>query len=201
MKTIILSLKRLLAIAILALVLPGCLDIYFTTDVHQNGSITKTVVLEGDSTEILSFYLPFINDESWTHEWIKGDDDKYKLALSKTFKSAKKAAKELNPPDSLPQIRFEPELKRKFRWFFTYIDYKDILLATNPFQKVDWRDYLTDDEIALINMDDDQREASPLYSESAYDSTETRFENYLLTSGFEEFFQLCINAQSLQFQR
>lgn len=194
MTTIKMIFRKLMAIAILALILPGCLDVYITTEVNRNGSIKKTVVLEGDSTEIISHYFPFINDESWEREWVATDNDKQKLILSKSFKSARKAAKELNPADSMPQIRIQPVLKRKFRWFFTYLDYSDIFLSTNPFQVLDWRDYLSENEVKLIPMDDDEREKSPLYSEVEYDSTETRFENYFMNDGYTDFFQFFMKA-------
>jgi len=178
----------------LLFVLPGCLDIYFTTEIKPNGEITKTVVFEGDSTEILNVYFPFIEDESWEREWIYIDKDKSKLILSKTFKNAKQAGLDLNPDDSIPMIRFQPELKRKFRWFFSYFEYTDLMLATNPFDKIDWREYLTEDEVDLIPMDEEDRESDPRYIKADYETAEKRFEDYLLNSGFEEFFQLFIQA-------
>ncbi|MBT3243518.1 MAG: hypothetical protein HN352_10225 [Bacteroidetes bacterium] len=192
MNAMISNLFKILAVILLAMMLQGCLDIYFTTEVHQNGSITKTIVFEGDSSEIISQHFPFLNDETWDRQWLDGDDDKKKLVLSKDFKSARKAAKELNPADSIPQIRIQPVLKKKFRWFFSYLEYKDILLATNPFQKIDWRDYLSKEEILLIPMDEDDRENHPLYKDLEFNSTEDRFENYLYDSGYEEFWQLFI---------
>ncbi len=175
-------------------VLPGCLDIYFTTEIKPNGEISKTVVFEGDSSEILNAYFPFMEDESWKREWIYIDKDKSKLILSKTFKNAKQAGLDLNPDDSLPYIRFQPEFKKKFRWFFSYYEYNDLLLALNPFDKIDWREYLTEDEVDLILMDEEDREADPRYIKIEYETTEKRFEEYLLHSGFEEFFQLFIQA-------
>ncbi|MEA1876431.1 MAG: hypothetical protein U9N86_06170 [Bacteroidota bacterium] len=178
----------------LLFILPGCLDIYFTTEIKPNGEISKTIVFEGDSSEILNVYFPFMDDESWESEWIYIDKDKSKLILSKTFKNAKQAGLDLNPDDSLPYIRFQPELKKKFRWFFSYYEYNDLLLAINPFDKIDWREYLTEDEVDLIPMDEEDREADPRYIKIEYETTEKRFEEYLLNSGFEEFFQIFIHA-------
>ncbi|MCK5821585.1 MAG: hypothetical protein KAH17_06860 [Bacteroidales bacterium] len=175
-------------------VLPGCLDIYFTTEIKPNGEISKTVVFEGDSTEILDVYFPFMEDESWEREWIYIDKDKSKLILSKTFKNAKQASLDLNPDDSLPYIRIQPELNKKFRWFFSYYEYTDLFLASNPFDKIDWREYLTEEEVGLISMDEEDREADPGYNKSEYKTVEKRFEDYLLNSGFEEFFLLFMQA-------
>jgi len=178
----------------LLFVLPGCLDIYFTTEIKPNGEISKTIVFEGESGEILHAFYPFMKDESWSREWIDIDEDNSKLILSKTFKNAKQAGLDLNPDDSLPYIRFRPELKKKFRWFFSYYEYTDLLLATNPFDKIDWRDYMTEDEADLISMDEEVREIDPRWSESEFEKTEKRFEDYLLYSGFEEFYQLFIQG-------
>lgn len=178
----------------LLFVLPGCLDIYFTTEIKPNGEISKTVVFEGDSSEILNAYFPFMEDESWDREWIYIDKDKSKLILSKTFKNAKQAGLDLNPDDSIPMIRFQPELKKKFRWFFSYYEYTDLLLATNPFNKIDWREYLTEDEVDLIPMDQEDMESDPRYIKEDFETAEKRLEDYLLNSGFEEFFQLFIQA-------
>ncbi len=182
--------KHLLLLVLLVLILPGCLDIYFTTEIKTNGDIVKTVVLEGDSTEIIGSYLPIISNESWEREWIWIDKDKSKLVLKKTFKNDRLASKDLNPSDSLPRFRIEPELDRKFRWFFTYFEYKDIVLANNPFNKLDWRDYLSEAEVNHIAMDEEEREDDPNFNEESYKETEKRFEEFLLNSAFEELFQL-----------
>lgn len=190
MKKIINKLQYLIAALALLFLLPGCLDIYFTTEIKPNGEIVKTIVFEGDSTEILDSYFPFMDNETWERKWIHIDEKKSKLILSKTFKNDKLASLDLNPEDSIPYVRFQPKLKKKFRWFYSYYEYSELLLATNPFDKLDWRDYLTEDEVALIPMDDDEREADPRYIESEYMTTEDRFEEFLLNSGFEEFIQL-----------
>ncbi len=178
----------------LVFLLPSCLDIFFTTEVHPNGSITKTIVCEGDSSEIIDLKLPAIGNESWEHEWSYTHDDKDRLTLSKTFQSARKAAQDLNPADTVPVIRIQPELKKRFRWFFTYMNYQDILLSTNPFQKVDWRDYLSEEAVRLIPMDEEEREADPNYVEENYEGFEEDFERYVVTSGFEDIYQLFILA-------
>ena len=176
--------------------LPGCLDIYFTTEIKPNGDLIKTVVLEGDSTEILETFIPMIKNETWEREWLAGEDDKSKLVLTKTFTNDRDALADLNPADSAPTLRIVPDLKKQFRWFFTYFKYKETILATNPFNKLDWRDYLTPDEIGLAVMDEDEREKDPRYNAEEYKSVEKRFEEYLLNSAFEEFYGLFVKALS-----
>ncbi len=194
MKNTLKKLQYILLGTVLLFMLPGCLDIYFTTEIKTNGEIFKTLVMEGDSTEITQAFFPFMNDETWDREWIYIDKDKSKLVLSKKFKNAKQAALDLNPADSMPYIRFQPELKKKFRWFFSYYEYTENLLATNPFTKLDWKDYFSESEIKLILMDEDERESDPLYDKLLYGDSEKKFEDYILGSAFEEFFQLFTQA-------
>lgn len=195
MKTNMKRLATVITGLLILLVLPGCLDIFFTTEVKPNGEIVKTIVFEGDSTEILTVYFPFMKNESWEREWFPMEEkDKAKLVLTKTFKNARLAANDMNPADTVPYVRFQPELRKKFRWFFSYYEYNDLLLATNPFTKVDWKDYIPEEMIDLILLDEEEREADPRYKEEEYKSLEKEFENYLLTSAFEEFYQLLLQT-------
>lgn len=194
MKPNLKSAFRLLAGFILLTSLSGCLDIYFTTEIKPNGEIVKTIVLEGDSTEILETYLPVLSNDTWNKEWLEGENDKSKLVLKKTFSKDKDALADLNPADSAPTLRIVPNLKKQFRWFFTYYKYRETILATNPFQKLDWRDYLNPEELELAKMDEDEREKTPGYNEEEFDSIENNLEEYLLNSAFKELFDLFILA-------
>lgn len=175
--------------------LQGCLDIYFTTELHPNGQIDKTIVIEGDSASILKSHLPAASNKSWENEWVKIEDDKYKLILSKSFNNVKSFNEDLNPEDSLPAIRLNATLKKRFRWFFSYFDYQENLLPNNPFQRVDWKEYLNEDEVELIGMDEELRENDPRFIDSTnYKTIEIKFEEYLYRSSFEEFYQLFLLA-------
>ena len=188
--------KILLGILMLTLMfsLQGCLDIFISTEIKPNGQISQTIVLEGDSTSILNSYIPAVSNKTWESEWIKVEDDKHKLILSKTFQNFKEFNTDMNPSDSLPAVRIKAELKRKFRWFFTYLDYNETLLPSNPFNQLDWKDYLTNDEVELIALDEDDREKDPRYNIKTYNQTEKKFENYIFRSAYEEFFVLFSKA-------
>ncbi len=188
------NLMRYLIIPLLLLPLQGCLDIYLTTEILPNGQIVKTIVIEGDSTSILDSYLPAATNETWESEWIKVDDEKHKFVLTKTFKNDKEFNLDMNPQDSMAAVRVTADLKRKFRWFFTYLDYKENLLPSNPFTILNWKDYLSTDEVELIAMDEEERELDPRYNDDFYDQAEEKFEDYLFRSGFEEFYVLFIKA-------
>jgi len=102
----------------------------------------------------------------------------------------------MNPNDSMPAVRVNADLKRKFRWFFTYLDYNENLLPSNPFSILKWEEYLSTDEVELIAMDEDEREEDPRFNEESFETVEKKFEEYIYRSGFEEFYVLFVKAAS-----
>lgn len=186
--------KKYYLILFLVFPLQGCLDIFLTTEIHPNGQIDKTIVLEGDSAAILDSYIPAASNTTWNSEWVKVDDEKHKLILSKSFNNELDLNEDLNPDDSLPAIRIKANLKRKFRWFFSYLSYEEFLLPNNPFTKLDWKEYLTDDEIEILCMDEEVRKEDIRYDDEAFESIEKKFEDYVSRSAFEEFYTLFYQA-------
>ena len=185
---------KLLVLALMMMSLSGCLDIFFKTEVHPNGQIDKTIILEGDSTSILQTFIPAVKDDSWYRKWEVIEDDEHRLSLTKSFNNFRDFNSAMNPHDSLPKIRVRAELNKKFRWFFSYIDYEEFLLPNNPFDRLDWKEFLSVDEAELIAMDEEERENDPRYSVSNWKETEAQFERYLYRSGFEEFYHYFKNA-------
>lgn len=195
--------KTSLILAILFLMMPGCLNIWFTTDIHPDGSIGKTIVIEGDSAEIVDVHLALMNEPGWKKEWtkIEGDKnnpngstednkDKFKLTLSREFKSVQELNKSMNPADTnVFTIRTNSTLHRKFRWFFTRFVYEETILNANPFKKLNYHDFLSEEEVRLICMTDEAREADPKYDSVIYKQTDKRYEEYLFRSMYEDFYE------------
>jgi hypothetical protein len=181
-------LKFSLILLVLTTILPGCLDIWITTRINPDGSIGQTIVFEGDSTEIAEVPFAFMNEEGWKREWTRIDKDKNKLVVSKEFASVKEFNESMNPADTnLLTIRVNASLQRKFRWFFTRYVYEETIVKANPFGKLDHAAYFTDDDIRWIAMDEDIREKDPEYDSVRIQNLESRFEDYLLRSMYEEF--------------
>jgi len=180
------------------LLLPGCLDLYFTTEVNPDGSLDKTVVFKGDSSEIIGNSVFSLLNSDWDTTWIPVDDKKMKFVATRHFKNPKLLNKWSDPQDSAKiQIRSHVVLKKQFRWFYTYFKYQETLPASNPFQLIDWKDYLTPVEIRLIAEDDEARKKDSAYVKEAYDQTEKRFETFLEKSIYEEFFTILLAAPGL----
>jgi hypothetical protein len=182
--------KITLILGALMMILPGCLDIWITTQIRPDGSLEQIVVFQGDSTEIADVQFAFINDGDWKKEWTKPEKDKYKLVLSKEFKSVKELNKTMNPADTnLQVVRINASLQRKFRWFFTRYEYAETILNANPFQGLDCHKYLTDEEIRLIALTEEARKTDPGFDSVKYKVTEKQFEDYIARSIYEYFYR------------
>ncbi|MFA6128752.1 MAG: hypothetical protein WC699_15740 [Bacteroidales bacterium] len=180
--------KISLILGVLTLIMPGCLDIWITTQINADGSLEQTLVFEGDSTEIAGVNFALIKEADWKKEWIKVDKDKHKLVVNKKFSSVKELNKSMNPADTnLLVIRVDAKLHRKFRWFFTRYVFDETVLRANPFPMLDDHKYLSDEEIRLISMTDDRRKADPAYDSIKYKETEKHFEDFLFHSMYEDF--------------
>ena len=151
-----------LILGILVLIMPGCLDIWITTRINPDGSLTQTIALQGDSAEIADAKFNCMNEAGWKKDWTKPEKDKFKLVMSKDFKSVEELNKTMNPSDtSLHLVRVNATLHRKFRWFFTRYVYEETVLNANPYKGLNYHDYLTDEEVRLISLTEEVRKTDP----------------------------------------
>jgi len=182
----------------LFLFLPGCLDVYLTTQLFPSGEVEKTIVIKGDSADIPKTPFFFMKDSGWTRKWITGDDDKPNLVLAKKFRSCKDLNKVMNPADSTIQtIRVQSELKRKFRWFFTYFDYSETIYRTDPYKTVNWRDYLSEKELRLAKIsDDDKLKSDPEYDSLEIKKIDKKLEEFLARSAFEDYYRILLTVMA-----
>lgn len=182
--------KISLILGILIFILPGCLDIWITTQIHPDGSIGQIIVFQGDSAEIAEVPFALMKEDDWKKEWTKPEKDKFKLVVSKEFKSVKQLNKTMNPADTnLQVVRINAVLHRKFRWFFTRFEYEETILNANPFAGLNYHKYLTDEEIRLISLSEDNRKTDPGFDTAHYKITEKKFEEYLFHCIYEEFYR------------
>jgi hypothetical protein len=128
------------------------------TDVHADGSLDKTIVLETDDTS--RNMLGIDRAHGWEADQVslknpegaegaKSDNWKYKVTLKKHFPSAAAANAELAVPnDTL--FRVTSTFEKRFRWFYTYLYYADTYHAVN---RLDYPigDYLTREDYAFID--------------------------------------------------
>lgn len=182
--------KTGLILLFLVLVMPSCLDIWITTQINTDGSIEQTISFQGDdSTEIADARFALMKENDWKREWSKPEKDKVKLVLSKKFSSVKELNKTMNPVDtSILSIRVNSTLHRKFRWFFTRYEYEQTLLKANPFTRLDYHNFFTDDDIRLLVKSEEAKEKELQYDSTQYKALEKRLEDFMFRSMFEDFY-------------
>ncbi len=187
-------LKNSLILGILMLIMPGCLDIWITTKIQPDGSIEQIIVFQGDSTEITNANFALLHENDWKREWSKQDKDKFKLSLSKKFNSVDELNRSMNPADSTLQVvRINATLHRKFRWFFTRFEFEETVLNANPFVRLDYRNYLNDEEIRLIALTEEEKKTDPGYDSVKFKQTDKHFEEYLFRCIYEDFYRELIS--------
>jgi hypothetical protein len=180
--------KTGLIIGIMILIMPGCLDEWITTQIHPDGSLTQIIVFQGDSADVANPPFAFMKDEGWKKEWSKPEKDKFKLVMTKDFKSVEDLNKAMNPADtSLKLIRVNSTLHKKFRWFFTRFVYEETVLKTNQYSVPDYKTYLTEPQIKLLALTEEMRKNDP-EKDSLYKLAENRFEDYIIRSMYEDFY-------------
>ncbi len=163
----------------LFLFVAGCKDIETTTEIYADGSCKRTVVIQGDSSEIFESAFPVPTDSSWTIETI--DTSKFTYIAAKKFDKVADLDKELNYcKDKSKELTIVPELTKRFRWFYTLFSFKETYKTFNKLDHIPFTEYFTPEEIKLFYSDDD--------SSAQAKEFEKKLEDWDLHNTFEEFY-------------
>lgn len=155
---------RNIAIIVLLLLAGSCLDYTVTTRVNRDGSIFRQYRVRGDSAKIFDGSLMIPSGSEWkiSHSWgPKNEKDtlsgekQYVYEASRSFGSVDELRDWLDTDTSIGTIKPIVNLKKKFRWFYTYYEYSEVYPMSFPFQKIPVDSFLTEMEQSVI-MDDDR---------------------------------------------
>ena len=144
----------LISLFIVLLVISGCREITVSTQVHKDGSFTRTIRITGDSSDVFRGDLPYPVDSTWQRVATKdtsGDDD-YILTYIKTYTNSDELNGEINADTS-----WRGDLKRKitvadqFGFFYSYLSFREVFQPTNPFTYLNYKDYLSADDILWLS--------------------------------------------------
>jgi hypothetical protein len=142
-----------LGIIILAmLVLSACREVTITTKVNSDGSFTRIMTVTGDSADVFNTDLPFPVDGTWSAVSSKdtADSTKYMRIYTKSFRNIAEFNAELkNTTGDYKNLDREVSITKKFRFFFSYLTFREVYKCVNPFRMLDYHDYLTEDDIRL----------------------------------------------------
>jgi len=137
-------------IVLLLLVFSACREVTVTTKVNPDGSFTRIIKVTGDSSDVFKKDLPFPVDDTWEPKSSKdpSDSTKYILTYTKSFRNSDELNVEINNDTSnYKNLEREVSVTKKFRFFFSYLTFKEVYKSASPFTELDYRDYLTEEDI------------------------------------------------------
>jgi hypothetical protein len=141
----------LLSLGIFLLLFFGaCREVTVTTKINPNGSFTRIITVTGDSSDVFKTDLPFPVDKTWDHVSSKdtSDSTKYIMTYTKSFKNSTVLHNEIKrDTGSYRNLERDISITKKFRFFFSYLTFKEVYKSANPFTSLDYHKYLTEDDI------------------------------------------------------
>jgi hypothetical protein len=141
-------------VIILLLFFGACREVAVTTKVNPDGSFTRIITVTGDSADVFRTDLPFPVDETWVRTSLRDtcDSTKYTLTYSKSFKNSDELNAEIkNVTGKYRNMERDISITKRSRFFFSYLTFKEVYKSVNPFIMLDYRDYLTEEDIQLFS--------------------------------------------------
>jgi hypothetical protein len=120
----------------------SCLDYSVKTSVNKDGSILREYEVRGDSTSIFTGSLMIPSGPEWQADHIYDHKDKndstseksqYVYRASRKFGNVKELNEWLLSDTSAGTVKVKINLKKRFQWFYTYYDYKEVFPMSFPF--------------------------------------------------------------------
>lgn len=144
--------KRILASALLAVLISGCLEVKVTTTVRSDGSSERTVRVVRDEQKLPDAAFPIPADTSWTVAWtqLDGKEKKFEYVARKSFTTPEALAAEYTGRPDTAVFGLAVSLHRRFEWFYTYLDYREVYSIRNPLRALPLENYMTPAEIERV---------------------------------------------------
>jgi hypothetical protein len=145
--------KLFIALTILLLVFTACREITVTTKVNDDGSFTRIITVSGDSSDVYKKDLPYPIDASWkmTSKKDTSGKGKFIVTYTKLFKEVEELQEEMKSDTSwFRQLPRHIDIGKRFGFFFSYIEYKEVYSKANPFTALPYKKYLTSEDILWL---------------------------------------------------
>ena len=174
----------------------ACRDVITTTIVHRDGSLDRIITVTGDSSEVFDSTLAIPRDSSW--EVIRQgrqeqDSSQFIYSIRKSFRNAVALNREFGAESSdttRPARRVT--LTKRFRWFYTFVTYREVYPQWNQYTFVPMRDYFTGRELQALNNELVDDAADLILSPQDSLALETKFNTWLAKNLFEAIYRTLI---------
>lgn len=143
----------IISIIFLTFTFSSCRDINVSTIVNKDGSFTRIVEIIGDSADVFKSGLPYKIDESWNTDFRKDtlENDNYILTYSKSYKNSDILNEELKSDTRwVKDLKREINVTKRFGFFYTYLEYSESIEAANPFTRLDYNNYFTEEDLNWV---------------------------------------------------
>jgi hypothetical protein len=137
-------------IIILLFFFGACREITVSTKVNPDGTFTRIITVTGDSTDDFSSDLPFPVDETWARVFSKdtSDSTRYIQTYTKSYRNSDELNAEIkSDTGSYRTLERNVSVTKRFRFFFSYLTFKEVYKSAHPFTSLDYREYLTEEDI------------------------------------------------------
>lgn len=144
----------------------SCIDFYeITTRINADGSLDRTIrVMASDSTSIFkgNLKVPLPGDTTWkiSMRWhIEAPKDsaskkKFEYIAYKHFANVDELNNFLKVNnDTTTEVGVNVEVKKQFRWFYTYVTYTETYKKSIPFNHYPIGDFMSDSDLTFIYDD------------------------------------------------
>jgi hypothetical protein len=139
-----------------ACLLSSCKDIQVGTRIFRDGSCERTVACTADSGRVPISVFPVPSDSTWQSEFVRNlKDSTHKIHQAHIYQAHKTfgSVAELNAyyqtnKDSALAFHSKISLDKKFRWFYTYLTYRETYCTFTPFKLVPITKYIRLDELS-----------------------------------------------------
>lgn len=129
---------------------PGCLEQKVKTSVSADGSCVRTIMVSADSGRVPDTKLPLPVDATWTVRWERQDTLQQKgfsWTASKNYQSLTALAEDTALLVQPGKIRITIQADRSFRWFYTYVRYRETYHRFASIDRIPPSAVMTEDEI------------------------------------------------------
>jgi hypothetical protein len=170
--------KTLLSLLIPLLIsISGCLEEKVKTTINSDGSCQRMISMKLQSKSLPERAFP-LPGTGWLVEWRESGDTSlpYEYAATKTFNTPEELHNEYLTDSLTKAMRIDVVIQKRFRWFFTYLDYRETYFYQNPYGRVPISNYLTPEEITRYQQSEKN------------DTLDAKVQSWIERDQFEEFY-------------
>jgi hypothetical protein len=174
------------ALTLLVLAFSACREITVTTVVNGDGSFSRIVTITGDSSEVFKPDLPYPVDSSWVMQTKKdsADTGKFIVTYTKHYKDCDALNSEiLGDTGWRRQLSRRIDITKSFRFFYSYLEYKEVYSEANPFSSLPYKDYITPEEFLWITR---QKPVQNPSDSVRLKAAEDKVDTYLIEAATQE---------------